>query len=152
MEPTIRAHVEKMFKNLSLNFGGVIDLRVYFFAWNTDFITGQIFQSPSELFWDPKRAQQWFNTLWDFSANFGLTKHAPWMITAGLTLPTFLFKVLRPSLAPFIAVYKVSILSTAPPPIVLQSLRSYLFILLTHPRPFLELVSESQPGLRRERK
>lgn len=109
MEPAIREHAERMFSNLSENMGNVLDLRVYFFAWTTDFVTGQIFRSPAGLFWDPKRAKEWFTIMWTFSAHFGLAKHTPWMVPAGLALPLAVFKAVFPSLAPYVAVYKVGI-------------------------------------------
>lgn len=107
MEIDIQSHASKLFEDLEKRRGEVLDIRVYFFAWTTDFITGTIFHNSTQLFWDGERADVWFKIVWDFSGKFPLMKHLPWLVTTGLALPLIAWKILFPSLVPYISVYKV---------------------------------------------
>ena len=107
MEINIQKHASSLFEDLELRVGQVLDMRVYFFAWTTDFITGAIFRNSTRLFWNPERAADWFKIVWDFSGKFPLMKHTPWLVTTGLALPLIVWKIFFPSLVPYISVYKV---------------------------------------------
>ena len=107
MEIDIQRHASKLFEDLELRVGQVLDIRVYFFAWTTDFITGTIFHSSTGLFWNPERAADWFKIVWDFSGKLPPMKHLPWLVTTGLALPLIAWKLLFPSLVPYISVYKL---------------------------------------------
>ena len=107
MEVDIQDNAYKLFEDIERHVGEVLDMRIYFFAWTTDFITSTIFQNSAQLFWDCKRAAAWFKINWDFSAKFPLTKHFPWLVTTGLALPLAAWKIMFPSLVPYISVYKV---------------------------------------------
>ncbi|MCJ1386032.1 hypothetical protein MMC17_009157 [Xylographa soralifera] len=106
MEDDIQNHAARLFEDLEKRVGEVLDMRVYFFAWTTDFITDTIFRHSTRLFWDSERAADWFKIVWDFSGNFPLMKHTPWLVTSGLALPLVVWKVLFPSLVPYISIYK----------------------------------------------
>ncbi|KAI1180231.1 cytochrome P450 [Nemania sp. FL0916] len=106
MEADIQAHATKLFDDMETRVGEVLDLRVYFLAWTTDFITGAIFHKSTDIFWDAKRAEDWFAVVFDFSGKFPLMKHLPWLVTTGLALPLYAWRVFMPSLVPFISVHK----------------------------------------------
>jgi len=108
MEPSIQAHATKLFEDLEAHVGDILDMRIYLFAWTTDFITETIFRNSTGLFWNPDQASAWFLIIWDFSGKFPLMKHMPWLVTTGLALPLAVWKVLFPSLVPYISIYKVS--------------------------------------------
>lgn len=108
MEPVLQERASEFCHSLEKMMNEVVDMRVYFFAWTTDFITGQIFRKRAALFWDAKRAEDWFSIMFDFSGKFPLTKHAPWLVTMGLALPLTAWRILFPSLVPYISIYKVS--------------------------------------------
>ena len=109
MEPTLQEYVSDFCQILGSQICSVIDTRVFFFAWTTDFITGQIFHRRANLFWDAEQAQGWFNIMFDFSGKFPLTKHMPWLVTTGLAAPLTAWRILFPSLVPYVSIYKVGI-------------------------------------------
>jgi hypothetical protein len=107
MEEMLQDRVSIFCQTLENQISKVLDMRVFFFAWTTDFITGQIFGNSAGVFWDGERAHNYFDIMFDFSGKFPLTKHFPWLVTMGLALPLAAWKILFPSLVPYVSIYKV---------------------------------------------
>ena len=107
MEPALQEHADLLVRDLKGRRGEIIDIRVYFFAWTTEFFTSHIFQSRTNLFWNAGPAWEWYNVMIEFTRKFALVKHFPWLVSTGMALPLVFWQVFVPSLASVISVHKV---------------------------------------------
>ncbi|KAL9055449.1 MAG: hypothetical protein Q9162_003547 [Coniocarpon cinnabarinum] len=84
----------------------VLNVRVTYLAWSTDSLTSYVFDQSTKLLNDPTKAREWWEMYDKLRTLCPILKQCLWIVPLALKPPVWVVRLILPSLAPLVLIYK----------------------------------------------
>ncbi|KAK5745322.1 hypothetical protein LTR17_001483 [Elasticomyces elasticus] len=106
-QPKVRQAIDDLCNllNRKCDANQAVELRTTLLAWSTDVLTTYMFEQPTGLLKDERKAAEWQATFEKMRQLFPILRRCLWAVPMALALPLWLVDLLLPSITPLLRVY-----------------------------------------------